>query len=435
MGQNSQNDRHRRSPAQAPRQKRVAVIGLPILQEFTNLTNVALARHATSIGNWRFVLQAESIPETFRFLRHLDCDGAIVRITSATMRREAVKVPFPVVNVSSWLEDPGVPTVRTDWQKLGQSAAEHLLEKGFRRFGCVLVPGGWYIQARFRAFADTLRRHGLKADLFHLRSNQPELDQPLAEEERRRFKRWVTKLQPPAALAFTDDWDAPALMDACREIGFEIPRDLVVLSTGIHAEVLPRCRPALTGAQEDMQTQAKMAIDMLEAMMAGKPACAAIINVPPLGVIERDSTATMAIEDREVAHAVEFIRAHGCEPVNVGSIMDRAGVSRSTLDRRFARVMGQTPHDFLIQRRIQRGKELLSLEEPPSLEAIAKQCGFRDFRELKRVFKRVTGMFPKDWQKSVNRLPRPVVQIQVPRSRSSRTAEHQRWQAIPAFIG
>jgi LacI family transcriptional regulator len=389
-------------PAQAPRQKRVAVLGLPILQEFTNLTNIALARHASSIGNWRFVFQAENTPETFRFLRHLDCDGAIVRITTAAMRREATKVRFPVVNISSWLEDPGVPTVRTDWHKLGRLAAEHLLEKGFRRFGCVVVPGGWYIQARFRAFAETIRQHGLKLNLFHLRTTQPERVQPLAEEERRRFKQWVTQLQPPAALTLTDDWDAPTLLDACREIGFQIPRDLVMLSTGIHAEVLPQCRPALTGAQEDLQTQAQMAIELLEKMMGGKLANPAIINAPPLGIIERESTATMAIEDREVAHAVEFIRAHGCEPVNVGSLMDRAGVSRSTLDRRFAQVMGQTPHDFLIQQRLQRAKELLRLDKPPSMEVIAKQCGFRDFRELKRVFKRLTGIFPRDWQKTTD---------------------------------
>ena len=391
-----------KTAAKNPRQKQIAVIGLPILQEFTNLTNIALAHHESHFCHWRFVLQAESTTKIFRILRHLDCDGAIVRITSTAMRREAMKVPFPIVNISSWLEDPGVPTVRTDWQKLGRLAAEHLLGKGYRRFGCVVVPGGWYIQARFRAFAETIRQHGLKLDLFHLRSatTGPEWVQPLAEEERRRFKQWVTRLRPPAALALTDDWDAPTLMDACREIGFQIPRDLVMLSTGIHAEILPQCRPALTGAQEDLQTQAQMAFKMLEALMNGKPANPEIIDAPPLGIIERESTATMAIEDREVAHAVEFIRAHGCEPGNVGSIMDRAGVSRSTLDRRFAQVMGQTPHDFLIQQRLQRAKELLCLNKPPSMETVARQCGFRDFRELKRVFKRLTKIFPKDWKKA-----------------------------------
>lgn len=386
-----------KSPVQAPRQKRVAVVGMPILQEFTNLTNIALAHHASRTGDWRFVLQAESTPETFRFLRNLDCDGAIVRITSTATRREATKVQFPVVNMSSWLEDPGVPTVRTDWRMLGRLAAEYLLEKGFRRFGCVVVPGGWYIQARFHTFAEAIHQRGLKLDLFQLRTKQPERVQPLAEEERRRFKQWVTRLQPPAALVLTDDWDAPTLMEACREIDFQIPRDLVILSTGIHAEVLPQCCPALSGAQEDMQTQAKMAIELLEMMMAGRPANPAIISVPPLGIIERASTATMAIEDREVAHAVEFIRAHGCEPVNVSSLMDRAGISRSTLDRRFAQVMGQTPHEYLIQQRLQRAKEILRLDKPPTMEAIARQCGFRDFRELKRVFKRLTGIFPRDW--------------------------------------
>jgi LacI family transcriptional regulator len=383
-----------------PRPKRIALIGLPILQEVGNLTNVGLAHHADRIGNWRFIFNAESTSAAFRFLRTLDCDGAIVRITSKAMRREAMKFPFPVVNISSWLEDPGVPTVRGDWRTLGRMAAEHLLEKGFRRFGCVIMPGGWYIQQRFSAFAETVRQHSLDVDLFHLRTTQPDLPQPLAESERTRFKEWVRRLQPPAALALTDDWDAPMLMDECREVGLEIPRDLVVISTGIHSEIQPLCRPTLTGAQEDLQRQAQMAIDLLEAMMAGKKIGRELINVPPLGVIERGSTATMAITDREVAHAVEFIRAHGNEPVNVGSIIERAGVSRGTLERRFKQSMGQTPHEYLVQQRVRRAQEFLLAAPDASLEAIAKQCGFRDRPELNRVFRRVMRLSPSAWRES-----------------------------------
>jgi LacI family transcriptional regulator len=189
-------------------------------------------------------------------------------------------------------------------------------------------------------------------------------------------------------------------MDACREAGLEIPRDLVVISTGIHSEVLPLCRPTLTGAQEDLQRQAQMAVDLLEAMMAGKRKEHELINVPPLGVIERGSTATMAIADREVAHAVEFIRAHGNEPVNVGSIMERAGVSRGTLERRFKQAMGQTPHEYLVQQRVRRAQEILLTTPDASLDLAAKQCGFRDRPELNRVFRRVTGRSPAAWRES-----------------------------------
>jgi LacI family transcriptional regulator len=379
------------------RTKRVAVIGLPILQEVGNLVNVALARHASRVG-WRFILNAEDSPRAFRYLRKLDCDGAIVRITSPEMRQEAIKCNFPLVNISSWLQDPGVPTVRVDWRLLGQQAAAHLLAKGFRRFGCVIVRGGWYIQERYAAFVEAVRARGLEISTFHLRTTQPDLPQPLTVPERKRFSDWMLKLPPPAALVLTDDWDAPELMDICRAAGREIPRDLVVISTGIHAEVLPQCRPALSGAQEDLELQAQTAIELLEKLMAGQAAPAAPIIVPPLGVIERATTATMAIEDREVAQAVEFIRARCFESMNVSDVIERSGVSRGTLERRFKQVMGDTPHNFIVQQRIRRAQELLLMQPAPSLETIARQCGFRNRPELNRVFRRLMQVTPQDWR-------------------------------------
>jgi len=137
--------------------KRVALIGLPILQTVNNLSNSAIARYAEGVGNWQFILSAEPTVDAFRFLRTLDCDGAIVRVMNPAMRREALRVRCPLVNVSSWLEKPGVITVRHDYRAIGRQTAEHLLEKGYRRFGCVTTPGGWFIQARRTAFLETLR--------------------------------------------------------------------------------------------------------------------------------------------------------------------------------------------------------------------------------------------------------------------------------------
>lgn len=381
------------------RRKKIALVGLPILQSVNNLLNAALARHAEAEANWQFIYSAQSTVEAFRFLRKLDCDGAIVRITSPAMRREAIKIRFPIINLSSWLENPGVPTVRPDWLMLGRLAAEHLLEKGYRRFGCVIVPGGWFIQQRYAAFSETLRLHGVSASLFHLHTQEPNSPGPISQEERQRFKDWIRKLSPPAALALMDDWQAPVLMDACREAGLQIPRDIAVLSTGIHSEVLPLCQPSLSGAQEDLESQADLAIKCLENQIAGKKPSATPVVVPPLGVIDRVSTATMAIEDREVAHAVEFIRARGCQPVNVASIADHVSVSRVTLTRRFSRVMGLTPHDYLIQQRIKRAQELLAVHPPLSLQAISLQCGIPDRRRLNRIFRRVTGKSPASFRK------------------------------------
>jgi LacI family transcriptional regulator len=380
------------------KQKRIALIGLPILQSVNNLTNAAIARHAEETGRWKFVFSAEAAVETFKFLRTLECDGAIVRVLSTAMQREAMKIRFPLVNVSSYLDRPGVPTVRHDYVTTGRLAAQHLLEKGYQRFGCVLCPGGAYIQTRCQAFLETIAQQGLKATVFQLRSGPPGQVLPLADAERERFKAWVRQLQPPAGLLLTDDWDAPALMDCCREAGLQIPRDLVVISTGIHAEVLPLCKPPLSAVEEDQLAQARLVIETLDQLMSGKLAGVPIINVPPLCVAERESTATMAIEDRNVAHAVEFIRAHAGDGINVGDVVQRVRVSRVTLERHFRNAIGMTMHDYLIQHRIRRVQEMLGAKPPKTLQAIARQCGFPDRRRLNQVFRRMTGKTPAAWR-------------------------------------
>ena len=377
--------------------KRIALIGLPILQSVNNLCNAAIARHAEEGGNWRFVFSAEASVEAFRFLRTLDCDGAIVRIMNTAMLREAKKVQFPLVNVSAWLENPGVPTVRHDYGAVGRLAAEHLLEKGFRRFGCVVVPGGWFIEQRHNALVRAIREHGGSLKEFHLETTMPDVVQPLAQAERRRFVEWVRTLQRPAALVLMDDWDAPGLMELCREAGFEVPRDLVMISTGYHSEVQPLCRVSLSAVQDDQELQARLAVGCLDVLMADKQPRESIINVPPLGVVERASTATMAIEDREVAQAVEFIRAHGFEPINVADVSGRVQVARVTLERRFRHVMGKTMHEYLTELRVRRAKELLRVEPRFSLQAIAQQCGLADRRRLNQVFVSLTGKSPAEW--------------------------------------
>jgi LacI family transcriptional regulator len=378
--------------------KRIALIGLPVLQSVNNLSNAAIARHAEEGGNWRFVFSAEASVEAFKFLRTLDCDGAIVRIMNTAMLREAKKVGFPIVNVSSWLEKPGVPTVRHDYEAVGRLAAEHLLEKGFRRFGCVVMPGGWFIQQRHDSLVRTILKHGGSLKNFHLQTTMPEVVQPLGQSERLRFVEWLRTIQRPAALVLMDDWDAPTLMELCREAGYEVPRDLVMITAGVHSEVQSLCRVPLSAVQEDQELQAKFAVGCLDVLMADGRPRDTMISVPPLGVVERASTATMAIEDHEVAHAVEFIRAHGFEPINVADVSGRVQVSRVTLERRFRQVMGVTMHEYLTERRVRRAKELLRADSALSLQMIAQQCGLADRRRLNQVFVSATGKTPAAWQ-------------------------------------
>ncbi len=377
-----------------PRSRRIAVIGAPVLQA-QSLFNAALIDYAARQGNWKFVFSTEVSVQTLKFLRQLDCDGALIRVVSPAIAREAKKLSFPLVNFSSWLSDAGVPSVRCDNAMMGRLAAQHLLKKGFRRFGVVLSKGGWFIHPRHQSFLEAVETAGFGANIrtFQLQSH------PADAMDLKRFREWVGKLESPAGLFLTnDDPDAPVLLEACREAGKKIPGDVAVITSHGHPEICRACHPPLTYVDQNEAGVALEAAKFLDRLMSGEANAARTIIVPSGGVVALGSTDTVAVDDREVAHAVEFIREHIAEPINIKDVAQHFSIARRTLERRFRAAMNISLHDFQAQERIERAKDLLRAKPPLTLGEIARRCGFTSATRLNLVFRRNVGVSPAGWR-------------------------------------
>lgn len=74
------------------------------------------------------------------------------------------------------------------------------------------------------------------------------------------------------------------------------------------------------------------------------------------------------------------------------------GVSVSHFVRLFKASLGAPPHRWLMERRIERAKQLMSVSRK-TLSDIATECGFSDQSHLSRVFKRATGVSPGAWRR------------------------------------
>ena len=350
--------------------------------------NEALLRYADLHPQWRFVCSLETSVFSLRLLQQQDCDGALIRVVSTEMALAARRLRFPVVNFSSWLERPGVPTVRDDNLAKGRLCAEHLLAKGFRHFGLVLMPGGCYLEDRRRSFLETVAAAGFGrgVSVFTLRSS------PVNTADLRRFQRWLASLPLPLGLFLADDLDAPALLHACRAAGRPVPGDVAVVAGLGHEEVIPLCDPALSHVRGNDEAVALQAAEYLDRLMSGQTQETQTIIVPVQGFVALASTDTVAVPDRFVARAVEFIRAHAGEATNIKSIVHHLAVPRRTLERHFQQVMGTSLHAYLTRERIDRARELLRVEPPLSLREIAHRSGFADARRLNQVFQAATGL-------------------------------------------
>ena len=376
--------------------RRIAVIGAPVLQAHS-LFNAALINYATRQGNWKFVFSTEVSVQTLKFLRQLECDGALIRVISPAIAREAKKLSFPLVNFSSWLADPQMPTVRCDNAMMGQLAAQHLLKKGFRRFAVVLSKGGWFIHPRHQSFLEAVEAAGFASNVstFQLRSH------PADATDLKRFREWVCDLPVPLGLFLTnDDPDAPALLEACRAAGRRVPQDIAVITSHGHPQICLACKPPLTYVDQNEEGLATQSAQYLDQLMSGETRKVKTIVVPSGRVVPLESTDTVAVDDRQVAHAVEFIRARISEPVNIKDLAQNFSISRRTLERRFRAAIGISLHDFQVRERVERARDLLRAQPPLAIAEVARRCGFSSAARLNLVFRTQAGMMPAEWRAS-----------------------------------
>lgn len=63
--------------------------------------------------------------------------------------------------------------------------------------------------------------------------------------------------------------------------------------------------------------------------------------------------------------------------------------------------MGISPHQYLLQQRIERAKQLLK-QTDQSVVDIALACGFNSHSHLSKQFRQVTGVTPKAYRAELN---------------------------------
>jgi LacI family transcriptional regulator len=129
--------------------------------------------YARRRGQWQLTFSPESLMIPMKNLRGWPGDGVIALLHNEAEARAARSLRLPVVNLSGALASTGLPRVGVDYRQVGRLAAEHLLERGFRRFGFYGLGDRWHSSERRIGFVDRLREEGSAARCSRLPAASP----------------------------------------------------------------------------------------------------------------------------------------------------------------------------------------------------------------------------------------------------------------------
>ncbi len=383
--------------------RRRVALAYPVAVPWMALFMRGVADYGDRHGDWTILTSpptlagAEQFAISIRTLRGWQGDGIIAAIGSPEEARMARRLRTPVVNFGGTLEKCGLPRVMVDHYAIGRLAAEHLLERGFRRLAYCGTEGPLYSRLRAEGFARAacsagVSCHGLQVPSgFQTHATWQKYMAPL--------ERWLRGLKPPVGLLVVDDYRARVIVELCHSMGLHVSRDVAVVGVDNDPTVCEFCRPSLTSVSRSAWKNGYEAAAMLDTLMAGESPANSEILIAPDGVVARQSTATIVLDEPHVAAAVQFMCDHLGEPLGIEQVVDRATISRRQLELRFRRVLQCTPLEYLSRLRVEHAKDLLARPDHIKLETVAKACGFGSGERLRLVFQRVAGQTPAEYRK------------------------------------
>jgi AraC-like DNA-binding protein len=103
--------------------------------------------------------------------------------------------------------------------------------------------------------------------------------------------------------------------------------------------------------------------------------------------------------ERHLLRARDLVDSRYDEPLDLRTLAREAHVSPRHFSRSFRRVFGETPHQYLLSRRLERARHLLRTTEMPVAE-ICLEVGFTSVGSFTTTFTRQIGVSPTTFRKA-----------------------------------
>jgi LacI family transcriptional regulator len=356
-----------------------------------------VAQYAREVGDWRLYVEEEQD----RRLPDFDAwpgQGIIASFDTDRVARRVTAAGLPVVAVGggggAFDTASRIPYVETDNERIAILAAEHILERTIPHFGFYgIAPSriAVWSDARCDAFARRLR-----AASKSVQTLSPHHDSTLWSHLQDELKAWLAALPKPVGIMACDDVRARHVLEACRSLGLRVPHDVAVIGVDDDEFVCELSDPPLSSVAQAARRVGHEAARLLDRLMrptrfAADDTTAGAVPlrtvVPPVGVVARRSTDTLAVADPVIAAVIRTIRERAVTGLRIAELVTASKLSRWQLEDRFRRAVGRSIHDDMLHVRLNEARRLTTTTDLP-LKQVALRSGFRSVPYMTTLFRR-----------------------------------------------
>jgi LacI family transcriptional regulator len=177
-----------------------------------------------------------------------------------------------------------------------------------------------------------------------------------------------------------------------------VPDEVAVVGVDNDEVLCELCNPPLSSVMPNPQRIGFEAAALLARLMTGAAPDVQEQLIEPAGVMTRQSSDVLAIDNPQIAAAIRHIREHACRGLSVPELLKYVPLSRTVLERQFRKYLGRSPQAEIRAVQLKRARELLAKTDM-GLAHIARLVGFVHPEYLSVVFKRESGETPGEYRR------------------------------------
>ena len=107
------------------------------------------------------------------------------------------------------------------------------------------------------------------------------------------------------------------------------------------------------------------------------------------------------LSPQQVQRVTDYIEGHLNDKITIADLAELVALSRFHFIRAFKKSVGIPPHQFIMRRRVDRAKEMLT-DGHFSVTEVALGAGFNGLTQLTRVFRQVVGVTPSTFRRDLS---------------------------------
>jgi len=336
--------------------------------------------------------------DPIRRLENMECDGWIFGDWMGGYLRAGLGLKPLGILQSFYLDrDWTYPQIAFPNAKIGAMAADHLMKQGLENFLFVANRASGSSQRRWMGFHGALEEAGLKANFFQDGPRQrgnTHIDWKMQQEDLRNA---LDDMPKPLGVFASDDRHGEQVLELIQELGYRIPKEVAVACVSSTPLLCECSDPPLSAFHLDHHGQGELAAEWI--FQAWKTQ--GEVPPPPFAPVRfsrRLSSCHRERKDPLIKQALTLMEENLEAGLSIEHLVDSLPVAKRTLERRFHKIMGQSPAACMREIRIRKTVEALS-QSKDAIKVICIRLGWADLSHMNRAVKKATGLTPGEWQK------------------------------------